>query len=185
MDELVDIVDENGGILRQATKKEAHKLGLLHKTVIGYLRDHERAWQLVRQASFKQDAGQFVGPVAGHVRAGETDTEALIREAKEEIGVDTITHSHIGAARFHRQVTGQDENHLFVVFEISTDDAIILGDESDEIERFKEADLKSMLAKRPDYFGDGFYFVLERFYPSYLPRDYSFRWADRAGLRFT
>jgi len=32
---------------------------------------------MVKQASDKQDAGQYVSPVGGHVTSGETDIEAL------------------------------------------------------------------------------------------------------------
>ena len=37
-EEIVDIIDEFGKVLRQAPKTEAHKHGWLHKTVIGYLK---------------------------------------------------------------------------------------------------------------------------------------------------
>lgn len=111
--ETVDIVDENGTPLRQVLKTEAHKAGWLHKTVIGYLRDGDN-WRLVRQAADRQDAGQLVAPVAGHVQAGESDIAALLRESAEEIGTDTITYTEVGRAVFHRQVIGRDENHLFI-----------------------------------------------------------------------
>jgi isopentenyldiphosphate isomerase len=71
-EEIIDIVNKNGEVLRQAAKSEAHQHGWLHKTVIGYLRDGED-WILVCQAADRQDAGQLVAPVAGHVQAGETE----------------------------------------------------------------------------------------------------------------
>ena len=61
-DEIVDVVDETGEVLRQAGKHEAHKQGWLHKTVIGYLK-YGDDWALVCQASDRQDAGQWVAPV--------------------------------------------------------------------------------------------------------------------------
>lgn len=174
-EEILDIVDENGAVLRQAEKSEAHKHGWLHKTVIGYLRYGED-WALVAQAADRQDAGQLVAPVGGHVTAGESEDDALLREAEEEIGTRKIKYELVGRAIFHRHVIGRDENHLFVVYEISTDDDIVLNEESVSIERFGKDDLKKALAETPERFGDAYYFVLEKFYPDYLPETWTNRW---------
>ena len=61
-DELLDIVDENENILNAVTKRDAHRDGLLHKTVISEVIDSKRRWLFVKQASDRQDAGQYVSP---------------------------------------------------------------------------------------------------------------------------
>ncbi|MDB5182597.1 MAG: hypothetical protein JWO47_381 [Candidatus Saccharibacteria bacterium] len=175
-DEVVDIVDESGKVLRQELKVDAHKHGWLHKCVIGYLK-YGDDWALVRQAADRQDAGQLVAPVGGHVKAGEANIDGLLREAMEEIGTSNVTYKHIGTIRFHRQVIGRDENHLFYIYEISTPDTINLGAEAVAIERFTKANLKKALLNEPQNFGDAFYFNLEKFYPEYLPATYKKRWA--------
>lgn len=175
-EEIVDIIDEANKILRQEPKTEAHKHGWLHKTVIGYLK-YGDDWALVRQASDRQDAGQLVAPVGGHVKAGESELDALLRESEEEIGTHNISYKHIGDSIFHRQVIGRDENHLFVVYEISTDDPVKLNEESVGIEKFTTDNLKQALRDHPQNFGDAYYFVLEMFYPEYLPGDYQHRWS--------
>jgi 8-oxo-dGTP pyrophosphatase MutT (NUDIX family) len=175
-EELVDIIDDSGNVLRQELKVDAHKHGWLHKTAIGYLK-YGDDWALVRQASHKQDAGQLVAPVGGHVKAGESDEEALLRESEEEIGTRDITYELVGKKVFHRQVIGRDENHLFLIYEIATDDPIKLNEESVAIERFTRDDLKKALTEHPEDFGDSYYFVLEAFYPEYLPAGYVRRWS--------
>lgn len=130
----------------------------------------------MRQASDRQDAGQLVAPVGGHVTAGESDLDALLREAAEEIGTGNVSHKYVGSKVFRRQVIGRDENHLFVIFEISTDDPITLNKESVALERFTEEDLRRALRERPQDFGEAYYFVLETFYPDYLPEGYDRRW---------
>jgi len=168
MEEMVDIIAPDGRVERKALKTEAHRHGWLHKTVIGYLK-YGNDWALVRQAADRQDAGQLVAPVGGHVQAGESDVDALWREAAEEIGVGQITHRYIGQFRFHRQVIGRDENHQFIVYEIATNDDIVLGTEAVAIERFTPAQLRRALAAQPSEFGDAMWVVLENFYPDYLP----------------
>ena len=85
--ELVDVVDEQGTVLKIVLKQEAHRQGLLHKTVISEVIDSSGRWLLVKQSGERQDAGQFVSPVGGHVQAGETEVQALKREAEEEVGL--------------------------------------------------------------------------------------------------
>lgn len=174
-DELVDIVDEAGAVLRQAGKHEAHKHGWLHKTVIGYLR-YGDDWALVCQASDRQDAGQWVAPVGGHVQAGETDLQALLREAEEEIGVKNLSHKHVGTVRFHRQVIGRDENHLFVVYEITTHDDIMLGPEAVDFKKFSARELKRIFQEEPNTFGNALHFAFEKLYPEFLPAGHVRRW---------
>lgn len=174
--EMVDIVNPHGKVLRQVAKTEAHKHGWLHKTVIGYLR-YGDDWALVYQAADRQDAGQLVAPVGGHVRAGESDIDALKREAEEEIGVKNITHKYIGTARFRRTVLGRDENHLFIVYEIATDDDIVLGPEAVGIKRFTDKELTKAVSSGSKDFGDAFHFVCEYFYPQHLPAGWVKRWS--------
>lgn len=176
-DERVDIVDESGNVVRVALKTDAHKRGWPHKTAVGYLM-YGDDWALVRQAAHKQDAGQLVAAVGGHVKAGESETDALLRESEEEIGTRNITYKRVGTIQFHRQVIGRDENHLFVIFEIATNDPIILNKESVAIERFSPEALKQALRVNPENFGDSYFFVLESFYPGLLPETYKKRWAS-------
>jgi len=176
MDELVDIIDDDGNILRQELKTEAHKHGWRHKTVIGYLKEGDD-WWLVRRATGKQDAGQLVAPVGGHVAAGESDEDALLRESEEEIGTRNIRFKHKGSKAYRRNVLGRDENHLFVVYEIETDDPVLLSEEeSVAIERFTPTELKRLLKEVPENFGAPYFFVLETFFPEQLPAGYVARY---------
>lgn len=88
MDELIDILDEEGsptGIT--ALKSEAHKKGLFHPTVHVwfYTRDGK---VLLQQRGRKKKTHPLLWDVsvAGHIGAGENPEVAAVRETSEEIG---------------------------------------------------------------------------------------------------
>lgn len=167
-EEIVDIVDERGRVLYPLTKVEAHQKGLLHKTVIAEVRDSKGRWLLIEQAPHKQDAGQYVSPVGGHVKSGESEEEALKREAMEEIGLENFEYELVGRKIFNRTVLGRHENHYFIVFKITTDEPLKLGDEAVGYKAFEEEYLQKELEANPNKFGGAFFFVVENFYPHLL-----------------
>lgn len=167
-DELVDIVNEDNQVIGQAMKTQAHVTGALHRCVVAQLITSRGEWVLVRQASDRQDAGQLVSPVGGHVQAGEDEDAALKREAVEELGIAVQKFKRVGMAVFNREVIGRKENHFFVLYEIYSDDQPNLNHESVGIETFSTTQLKEDLKKNPKKFGDAFFHVAKHFYPELL-----------------
>lgn len=174
--EIVDIVDENNNLVGRASKVEAHKKGLLHRCAIGGIIDSKGRILLKEQPLTRQDPGQYVSPVGGHVSAGETEEKGLQREALEEVGFTDFKYKYIGKAIFNRKVIGRHENHYFIYYEILSDHKINLNYEGVSIKAFTIDELKEALIKTPEKFGDALYFVLEKFYPQCLPKNYKFRY---------
>ncbi len=87
MDELIDIVDENGNYTgKTCLKSVAHKHGYFHPTVhIWIYTDNNKILLQKRAATKKVFPGLWDISVAGHVAAGENITRAALREVKEEI----------------------------------------------------------------------------------------------------
>jgi 8-oxo-dGTP pyrophosphatase MutT (NUDIX family) len=87
-DEILDIVDENDQVVRQAPRGEAYAEGLRHRCVFIEARDaHGRLFVHRRtpvKLVFPSHYDMFVGGVVG---AGESYDEAALREAEEELGV--------------------------------------------------------------------------------------------------
>jgi isopentenyl-diphosphate delta-isomerase len=164
--ELVDVVDESGNLVEVVLKQEAHKQGLLHKTVISEVIDSQGRWLLVKQASDRQDAGQYVSPVGGHVMAGETEEDAVKREANEELGLTgEFKYEYVDRAIYNRNIIGRQENHFFIMYKIYSDAKPILNNESVSCRYFTEDELRKELKENRDQFGAAFVFVLERFFP--------------------
>ncbi len=163
--ELLDIVNEDNEVLHQATRGEAHERGLLHRCVLAQLVNSQGEWTLVRQAADRQDAGQWVSPMGGHVNAGESMEDALRREVLEELGIADFTHRFVGKVLYRRTVLGRDENHYFIFYEIYSDAEPVLNEESVEYKKFAKEDLKERIKTHPHEFGDAFFFGARAFYP--------------------
>lgn len=165
-DELVDVVDESGNTLQVVTKREAHERGLLHKTAVSEIIDSQGRWLLVKQSSSRQDAGQYVSPVGGHVTSGETDEQALKREALEEQGLEgEFKFELVDKVVFNRHVLGRQENHYFIVYKIYSDAEPKLNHESESYRYFTEDELKIELHDHPELFGDAFLFLVKTIFP--------------------
>lgn len=168
-DELVEVVDEEGNILTVVSKKEAHEKGLLHKTVIAEVIDSQGRWLMAKQSASKQDKGQYVSAVGGHVTSGETDLEALQKEAREEIGLtQDFKYEFVDKKVHYREVLGRKENHLFLVYKIFSDIEPVTNDEIESCTRFTEEELKRELKENPQLFGINFHFVIKNFFPELL-----------------
>lgn len=165
--ELVDIIDSNNQIIGQTTKVEAHAKGLLHRTVISEIVKPNGQWLLVKQAGDRQDPGQYVSPVGGHVKAGESELDALAREAEEEAGiVDIGQPKRIGAAIFDRYVNNHQENHYFIVYQINVanDYQPVLNHESESCAWFTKEQITTELSSYPNKFGSAFHFVWDNIF---------------------
>lgn len=174
-EEIVDVVDEKDNTVGSVSKIAAHKRGLLHRTVISEIIDSQDRFILVLQSPDRQDAGQYVSPVGGHVRTGETEVEALKREALEEVGLKDFRFHLVGKAIFNRNILSRQENHYFILYEIYSDENLVLNHESVSSDAFTKKELKQAIKESPEKFGAAYYFILEKFYPNLLPEDYNNR----------
>jgi len=162
--ELIDIVDSNNLVTSQNYKQIAHQEGLLHRVIIAELIDSQGNFTLVKQAADRQDPGQFVSPVGGHIRAGESEIQALVREAQEELGIKPKEFSRLGQAIYSREVIGRRENHYFIVYEIYSEEIPILNHESIDYQKYSKVEINRLIKSKPSIFGAAFHFVWTTFY---------------------
>jgi 8-oxo-dGTP diphosphatase len=164
-EEQVDIIDSDGKVAGTTDKSIAHRDGLLHKIVIAELINDRGEFCLVKQSESRQDAGQFVSPIGGHVSAGESVEDALIRESQEEVGIVPQTFKYIGQTHYSREVIGRRENHLFIVYTIRCNQDPILNHESVEFRWFSPAEIRNLLHKKPQLFGAAWHHVFKNIFP--------------------
>lgn len=165
MDELLDLIDDNNQVIGTVAKSIAHHDGLLHRIVIGEIINSKGEYCFVEQAGDRQDPGQFVSPIRGHVKAGESPDSALVRECQEECGFTPTDFKFVGQTVFNRKVIGRHENHLFLVYVIHSDGPITLNHESVSFRWFSVSEIQSTLKSNPQLFGAAWHHVFSKLFP--------------------
>ena len=96
MEELFDIVNPQGRVIGTATRRECHaKPELIHPVVHLHLFDHTGRLFLQKRSQTKDVLpGFWDTSVGGHINSGEPVPQALLREAREELGI------HAAGARY-------------------------------------------------------------------------------------
>lgn len=90
MEEKFDVLNEWGEFTGKiVTRDECHKNGFWHRAVYAFIINDKREVLLQKRSSNKKQwPDMWDVTVGGHVLAGEFGREALIRETKEELGID-------------------------------------------------------------------------------------------------
>jgi len=151
MDELIDIVDENGNYTgKTCLKSEAHKYGYFHPTIHVWLYTSDKKILLQKRALTKKVfPGLWDISVAGHIAAGEDIITGALREVKEEIGFDILPENlHKIGTRKHmvnhpNGIIDNEFHHVFITELTIPAEELTLQEE--EVAELKLFDLKTIL----------------------------------------
>ncbi len=89
--ELLDVLDENGNVTGKKEEKDTiHQKGLWHREVCVLIQNEKGEFLIQKRAATKKQAPNKWGMTAGHVDAGESFDDAMVREIKEELGIDVL-----------------------------------------------------------------------------------------------
>lgn len=88
--EIFDVLNENGEFTgKTATREECHQKGYWHRAVYAFIIDNKGNVLLQKRSSNKKLwPNLWDVTVGGHVDSGEFGRQALIRETKEELGIE-------------------------------------------------------------------------------------------------
>ena len=131
------IADDGGGgtVLRRACPDDA--CGYIFwgnpTPAVGALVEHDGAIVLARNALWPE--GHFA-LVTGYLEAREDPKAAVVREVKEEIGLDVVESHIIGNYIFERK------NEVMLCYHVIARGTIALGEEIAEVRRYAPGDLK-------------------------------------------
>jgi len=88
--EYLDIVDENNHLTgKKAEREYIHKNGIWHREVSVWIINMEGELLLQKRAANKKEKPNQWSTCDGHIDAGETIGNSVIRELKEELGFET------------------------------------------------------------------------------------------------
>ena len=84
----LNILDEKGQVIGQASREEVHQKGLLHAEVHVWFYTPKQALIFQRRSRTKDTYPNLLdATVGGHVEIGETYEDAAVKETKEETGI--------------------------------------------------------------------------------------------------
>lgn len=149
--ELIQIVDENGNFTGQIIdKEEAHDKNLLHNEVAAFIINDKEQVLLQKRSANKRFNPNKWALCAGHVDAHESLENAILREIKEEVGIDiSIDDLHqLG----EREFTIRDSNSHITYFyyirsNLNEKDFIIQKEELSEVKWFDIDEVIDMIKK--------------------------------------
>ena len=118
-EELVDVFDEYGVRTQETlSKDEAIERGKLIKAFqIWILNNKDEVLMQTRSGGKTQDAG-MLDLCSGHVKSGETERQAVVREIIEELGPEAIKPKEfyqiekVGSARMDLRKYGRQGNYI-------------------------------------------------------------------------
>ena len=153
MEEKFDVLNEFGEFTGEvATREECHKKGLWHRAVYAFIIDKNSNILLQkRSAKKKLWPNMWDVTVGGHVDAGEFGRQSLIREVKEELGID-ITDDDIkylvgsSSINIKGDIINKHYNECYLITkDIDTSKIKLQEEEVSEVKYFSKEEVLSMI----------------------------------------
>ena len=158
MEEKFDVLNELGEFTGEiATRDECHKKGLWHRAVYAFIIDDKGNILLQkRSANKKLWPNMWDVTVGGHVNSGEFGRQALIRETKEELGIeigDNDIKYLIGSTSINKQgdVINKHYNECYLITKnINISEIKIQKEEVSEVKYFSKDELLKRISNNYD-----------------------------------
>lgn len=158
MEEKFDVLNEFGEFTGAiATRDECHKKGLWHRAVYAFIIDNKGNILLQkRSANKKLWPNMWDVTVGGHVISGEFGRQALIRETKEELGIeidDNDIKYLIGSTSINKQgdIINKHYNECYLITKnINISEIKIQKEEVAEVKYFSKDELLKRISDNYD-----------------------------------
>ena len=163
-EEIFDVVNDRDEVIGRQTRREVHRLGLMHRAV-HVLVFNAQGQIFLQKRSLKKDRqpGLWDSSASGHVDSGEEYDACAVREVREEIGL-RLEHPPQRLFKLTASVA-TDQEHVWV-YRCSAEGPFSL--DPDEIERggwFDPAEVMRWMAERPQDFATAFVLIWQSVNP--------------------
>ena len=157
-DELFDVVDAQDRVIRQERRGVVHRDGLLHRAVHLLVFNGAEEVFLQKRSMVKDVApGLWDSSASGHLDAGEDYGPAVVREAREEIGIELKS---VPREVLKIEACAETGNEFVRVYYAHSEGPFVLHPE--EIERgewFTVERLDTMVREAGDEFAPSFLYI--------------------------
>ncbi|MDI6826747.1 MAG: NUDIX domain-containing protein [Candidatus Aenigmarchaeota archaeon] len=114
MVEIFDVVDEDDNVIGKATRKEVHDKKLIHRSVMFFILDKKGRVFVTQRTKTKDMFPEYWSVTfGGHVDAGESYDDAVVREAREEAKIEG---KPIFLRSFKKRIPEEKENSRVYAF---------------------------------------------------------------------
>ena len=149
MEEYFDVLDENGEFTNRVESREkCHKDGLWHKAVALFIINSKNQVLLQKRSANKRLWPNLWDITAGwHVLTGEFGFQSIIREIKEEIGIDINKNdiTFIGAStsqNIKNEIKNKHFNEYYIVNkDIDVSELVLQEEEVSDAKWFEKEDV--------------------------------------------
>ena len=158
MEEKFDVLNELGEFTGKiASREECHKKGLWHRAVYAFVIDEKGNVLLQKRSSQKRLwPNLWDVTVGGHVESGEFGRQALIREVKEELGIeigDNDIKYLVGSTSINEQgnIINKHFNECYLIIKnIDITDIKLQKEEVSEVKYFSKDELLKRITNNYD-----------------------------------
>ncbi len=163
MNEFFDVLNEKGEFTGKIeSRDECHKQGLWHKAVVVFIISTDNKSILLQQRSANKKLWPNLWDITagGHVLTGEFGYQTVIRETKEEIGIDINKNDleFIGGTiseNISGDIINRHFNEFYIVHkDIDIKDIVLQEDEVQDIKWFNKEDIINKINNNYDTLTD-------------------------------
>ena len=161
MEEYIDVLDENGNYTGKSKERNAvHKDGDWHKVIQLFIINGNNILLQQRSLKKKSDPGKWCATASGHISAGESSYETVIKEFNEELGISIDNDKLKLIDTFKSPTTTYCKdmviynNHFVDLYistqEINIEDLILQKDEVEQVKFFSIDEFRKMVERKDE-----------------------------------
>lgn len=150
--EVLDILDEYGNTTGEVKPRDScHRLGYWHRVIhVWFINSKDKILLQKRSMHVHSSAGKWTLSVVGHVQSGESVKSSVVKECKEELGIDITENELIPLFSLRHQsvknnntYVNNEFNDVFIIQKDIPLDSMSLFEE--EVQEVKWVPLKDLI----------------------------------------